>query len=140
MSVQSAKSAGHFSQHFLTGSVSMPRSLLYPFRPRMHFPNQRLTFGAGLHQALHPLPARNDWGEDRGEGKPIKTHLLSPALSSIRWRRRRNRGASCSPAPAGLSPTQPQSAVKIPASPTCNLQLVASEPPPVAAPPPHSPS
>src|SRR6266852_6348956 len=32
----------------------------------------------GLPQALHPLPARNEWGEDRGEGKPIKTHLLSP--------------------------------------------------------------
>src|SRR2546428_12382771 len=47
----------------------------------------------GLQQALHPLPARNEWGEDRGEGKPIKTHLLSPALSSIRWRRGRNPGA-----------------------------------------------
>src|SRR5713101_7372653 len=47
----------------------------------------------GLHQALHHLSARNEWGEDRGEGKPIKTHLLSPALSSIRWRRGRNRGA-----------------------------------------------
>src|SRR6266571_6931099 len=41
----------------------------------------------GLHQALHPFPTRNEWGADRGEGKPIKTHLLSPALSSIRWRR-----------------------------------------------------
>src|SRR5260370_14529987 len=51
----------------------------------------------GLHQALHPLPARNEWGEDRGEGQPIKTHLLSPALSSIRWRRGRNPGARCSP-------------------------------------------
>src|SRR6185295_13612792 len=27
----------------------------------------------GLHQAHHPLPARNEWGEDRGEGKPIRT-------------------------------------------------------------------
>jgi len=34
---------------------------------------------AGLHQALHPLPARNEWGEDRGEGKPIKRRLLFPA-------------------------------------------------------------
>src|SRR5207245_9922567 len=50
-----------------------------------------------LHEARHPLPARNERGEDRGEGKPIKTHLLSPALSSIRWRRGRNRGALCSP-------------------------------------------
>src|SRR5260370_19084117 len=60
----------------------------------------------GLDQALHPLPARNEWGEDRGEGKPIKTHLLSPpsppsdggvgeieeidaALRARRWRKRR---------------------------------------------------
>src|SRR6185436_15291977 len=27
----------------------------------------------GLHQTLHPLPARNEWGEERGEGKSIKT-------------------------------------------------------------------
>src|SRR6185369_3309684 len=32
----------------------------------------------GLHQAHHPLPARNERGEDRGEGKPIRTLLLSP--------------------------------------------------------------
>ena len=55
--------------------------------------NRMTVAKAGLHQALHPLPARNEWGEDRGEGKPIKTHLLSPALSSIRWRRGRNPGA-----------------------------------------------
>src|SRR5258708_24669374 len=81
MNVQSAKSASHFSQDFLTGSVSMPRSLLYPFRPRMHFPNQRLTFGAGLHQALHPLPARNEGGGPRrGETNKKAPPLPSPLL------------------------------------------------------------
>src|SRR6266849_6196238 len=41
----------------------------------------------GLHQALHPPPARNEWGEDRGEGKPIKTHLLpSPLLHPMEER------------------------------------------------------
>src|SRR6266446_1908769 len=54
-------------------------------------PTKRILLETGggprLHQALRPLPARNEWGEDRGEGKPIKTHLLSPALSSIRRRR-----------------------------------------------------
>src|SRR6266481_1133612 len=57
----------------------------------------RLIGESGLHPALHPLPARNERGEDRGEGKPIKTHRLSPARSSMRWRRGSNRGASCSP-------------------------------------------
>src|SRR6267378_2602416 len=33
----------------------------------------------GLHRAQHPLPTRNERGEDRGEGKPIRTRLLSPA-------------------------------------------------------------
>ena len=37
-----------------------------------------------------PLPARNEWGEDRGEGLSEKTNLLSPALSSIRWGRGRS--------------------------------------------------
>ncbi len=32
---------------------------------------------------LLPLPTTQEWGEDRREGRP----LLSPALSSIRWRR-----------------------------------------------------
>ena len=54
---------------------------------------RQTAFSTGLHQALHPLPARNERGEDRGEGKPIETPLLSPALSSIRWRRGRNPGA-----------------------------------------------
>jgi len=27
----------------------------------------------GLHRAHHPLPARNERGEDPGEGKPIRT-------------------------------------------------------------------
>src|SRR5439155_6931135 len=31
------------------------------------------------------LPATQEWGEERGEGHP--TSLLSPALSSMRWRR-----------------------------------------------------
>src|SRR6266568_3591101 len=57
-----------------------------PFRRSFPAPPQ-VPASPGLHQALHPLPARNEWGEDRGEGKPIKTHLLSPALSSIGWRR-----------------------------------------------------
>src|SRR6266550_37102 len=34
-----------------------------------------------------PLPATQEWGEDRAEGKAHKSTLLSPALSSIRWRR-----------------------------------------------------
>ena len=38
------------------------------------------TSPPGLHQASHPLPARNEWGEDRGEGEPIETGLLSPTL------------------------------------------------------------
>src|SRR6266567_3578448 len=42
----------------------------------------RLLAESGLHPALHPLPARNERGEDRAEGKPIKTSLLSPARSS----------------------------------------------------------
>jgi hypothetical protein len=46
----------------------------------VELPDCREEDGAGLHQARHPLPARNEWGEDRGEGKPIKTRLLSPAL------------------------------------------------------------
>src|SRR5258708_19664646 len=87
MNVQSAKSASHFSQDFLTGSVSMPRSLLYPFRPRMHFPNQRLTFGAGLHQALHPLPARNEGGgprrgETNKKAPPLPSPLLPPMAAN----------------------------------------------------------
>src|SRR6266571_1079226 len=53
----------------------------------------RLIGESGLHPARHPLPARNERGEDRGEGKPIKTHRLSPARSSMRWRRGRNPGA-----------------------------------------------
>ena len=32
-----------------------------------------------------PLPATHEWGEDRGEG--LQGSLLSPTLSSIRWRR-----------------------------------------------------
>ena len=41
---------------------------------------------------LSILSPRGTSGE-RTEGKPIKTHLLSPPLASIRWRRGRNRGA-----------------------------------------------
>src|SRR6266516_6345345 len=37
--------------------------------------------------SLLPLPATQEWGEDRGEGHSHTTSLLSPALSSIRWRR-----------------------------------------------------
>src|SRR5437667_2316879 len=51
-----------------------------------------------------PLPATQEWGEDRlpaatgaaqagGEGNP--TSLLSPALSSIRWRRGSVLGSGC---------------------------------------------
>src|SRR5206468_5724257 len=36
--------------------------------------------------ATHSLPARNEWGESRREEHP-QEHLLSPALSSIQWRR-----------------------------------------------------
>src|SRR5713226_703259 len=37
----------------------------------------------GLHQALHPLPARNEWGEDRGgetnkNAPPLPSPLLHP--------------------------------------------------------------
>jgi hypothetical protein len=45
-------------------------------------------------RVLLPLPARNERGEGRGEGLFIKwfiskTHLLTPALSSIAWRKGR---------------------------------------------------
>src|SRR6266566_5772413 len=40
-----------------------------------------------------PLPATQEWGEDRGEGNP--TSLLSPALSSVRWRRGSVLGSGC---------------------------------------------
>src|SRR6266700_329967 len=36
--------------------------------------------GTGLHHALHPLPARNEWGEDRGEGNENAPPLPSPLL------------------------------------------------------------
>src|SRR6266581_6651920 len=72
---------------------SITGAFMSPAASRVQLKKDEAGPRTGLHQALHPLPARNEWGEDRGEGKPIKTHLLSPALSSIRWRRGRNRGA-----------------------------------------------
>ncbi len=66
----------HLHDNLLNTLKSGCHTLLFPCRA-----------AAGLHQAPHPLPVRNERGEDRGEGKPIKTHLLSPALSSIQWRR-----------------------------------------------------
>src|SRR6266446_10742892 len=46
----------------------------------------------GLHQALHPLPTRNEWGGPR-RGETNKNAPPLPTLSSIRWRRGRNPGA-----------------------------------------------
>ncbi len=46
-----------------------------------------------------PLPTLHEWGEDRGEGNP--TSLLSPALSSMRWRRGDSLGAHFDTATAG---------------------------------------
>src|SRR5436309_15630679 len=40
-----------------------------------------------------PLPATQEWGEDRGEGHP--TSLLTPTLSSIGWRRGSFFGSGC---------------------------------------------
>src|SRR2546427_2673441 len=58
---------------------------------RMAWPSSRCSPAPGLHQALHPLPARNEWGEDRGEGKPIKTRLLpSPLLHPVAERENRS--------------------------------------------------
>jgi phosphoketolase len=34
-------------------------------------PSARAGWKAGLHQAQDPLLARNEWGEDRGEGKSV---------------------------------------------------------------------
>ena len=47
---------------------------------------------AVIRQYFLPLPMRNEWGEDRGEGNlwPAAKTLLSPTLSSIRWRRGRS--------------------------------------------------
>ena len=44
-----------------------------------------------------PRPTTQEWGEDRGEGLPMS--LLSPALSSIRWRRRSGGLRFCRVAP-----------------------------------------
>ena len=49
----------------------------------------RVWPGSRAASSSPPLPARNEWGEDQGEGSPMKSRLLSPALSSIRWRRGR---------------------------------------------------
>src|SRR6266851_4229894 len=41
----------------------------------------------GLHQALHPLPARNEWGEDRrGETNKNAPPLPSPLLHPMEER------------------------------------------------------
>ena len=57
---------------------------------------------------LLPLPTTQEWGEDRGEGRP----LLSPALSSNRWRRgsvwlRLRRAVDYESFLAGPNPYQP---------------------------------
>src|SRR5439155_19621791 len=43
---------------------------------------------------LPPLAATSDWEEDR-KGHPPRPSLLSPALSSIRWRRGSHSSSGC---------------------------------------------
>src|SRR5262249_37734827 len=72
-----------------TGSCNEAVERLQSLRNSLGTWAERLRKGkqserSGLHQALHPLPARNEWGEDSGEGKtnvnapPLPNPLLHP--------------------------------------------------------------
>src|SRR5438445_13846751 len=54
-----------------------------PFQPKQ----TEGLIPSGLHQALHPLPARNEWGEDRGgETNKNAPPLPSPLLHAMEER------------------------------------------------------
>src|SRR5437899_2979273 len=62
-------------------------------RVRRISPCVRSTISKYRRTIFLPLPATQERGEDRGEGYPRS--LLSPALSSIRWRRGSLFGFAC---------------------------------------------
>ena len=70
----------------------LPRTCIADFQSISICRNRRSSRRFSRAADLLPLPTTEEWGEDRGEGPSNLSRsrrLLSPALSSIRWRRGR---------------------------------------------------